>query len=307
MIESINLTKKYGDAVALENISFKVERGVLGVCGASGSGKSSLLAIIAGALPYSSGEITINEKTPSKKNCGYLMEENPMFGDMTTLEFLTFIGESKKVPFEKLYRQIKEVIELCELEDIKDTPIAALNASRKKMIGLAQTLLGNPKTIVLDEPFAGMGRHELSTAKTIIKMLGEIKTVIISSSIPSDISDVCTELVLLSSGKLVACGSLEELAAAVDNISAFELTVTKNIKNVLSALVELDGVSECIVLPDSTFSASHVKIICNGRENIKQAILDTLTANAADSSEITATTITLDDLCISLANAQEER
>ena len=307
MIESINLTKKYGDVTALEDVSFEIERGVLGVCGARGAGKSSLLAIVAGALPYSSGEITVNGSAPSKKNCGYLMEENPMLGDMTTFEFLTFIGESKKIPFEKLYRQIKEVIELCELEDIKDMPIAALNASRKKMIGIAQTLLGNPKTIVLDEPFAGMGRRELSIAKSIIKMLGEIKTVIISSSIPSDISDVCTELVLLSSGKLVACGSLEELTAAVDNINAFEITVTKNIKKALSALVELDGISECIVLPDSTFSSSHIKIVCDGRENIKKAILDTLLTNESEASELTATTITLDDLCISLANAQEEK
>lgn len=307
MIESINLTKKYGDVTALENISFTAESGVLGVCGARGSGKSSLLAIIAGALPSSSGEFTVNESSPSKKNCGYLMEENPMFSDMTVSEFLTFIGESKKVPFEKLYRQIKEVIDLCELDEIKDMPIFALKTGDKKMVGIAQTLLGNPQTIVLDEPFVGMTRRELPTAKAIIKMLGEIKTVVLSSSLPTDISDVCSDLILLSSGKLVACDTVENLTAAVGDICAFELTLTKNIKNTLSALVALDGVSECIVLPDSTKTTSHIKIVCDGRANMKEAILNTLKENEVSAANVISAKITLDDLCVSLDSAKEDK
>ena len=307
MIESIDLTKKYGDVTALDNVSFTVKTGVLGVCGARGSGKSTLLAIIAGALPYSSGELSVNENAPSALRSGYLMEENPIFSDMTVTEFLTFIGESKKIPYEKLYRQIKEVIDLCELDEIKDMPIFALRSGDKKMVGLAQTLLGNPKTIVLDEPFAGMSRRDLSTAKAIIKMLGEIKTVVISSSFPTDISDVCSDMIILSSGKLVACDSVENLKAAVSGVRALELNVTKNIKNTLAALVELDGVSECIVLPDSTFASAHVKIVCDGQINVKEAVLGAIKENDSAASNVTETSLTLDDLCVSLDNAQEER
>jgi ABC-2 type transport system ATP-binding protein len=307
LIESINLTKKYGNVTALENVSFTAERGVLGVCGARGAGKSSLLAIIAGALPYSSGELTVNGDDPAPNSCGYLMEENPMFKDMSVSEFLVFIGESKKIQYEKLYRQIKEVIDLCELDEIKDMPISAIKTGDKKMVGIASSLLGNPKLIVLDEPFAGMTRRELSTAKAIIKMLGDIKTVVISSSFPTDISDVCSDIILLSSGKLVACDSVENLNAAVNDICAFELKLTKNIENTLSALLSLDGVSECIVLPDSTKTSSHVKVVCDESINIKETILDTLKANEADVFDISTTKITLDDLCVSLDNAQEDK
>ena len=307
MIESINLTKKYGDVTALENVSFKTEHGVLGICGARGAGKSTLLAIIAGVLPSSSGELTVNGDATTKKSCGYLMEENPMFSDMTVSEFLVFIGESKKIPYEKLYRQIKEVIDLCELDEIKDMPISALKTGDKKMVGIASTLLGNPQMIVLDEPFAGMTRRELPTAKAIIRMLGEIKTVVLSSSFPTDISDVCSDLILLSSGKLVACDSVENLSAAVCDIPAFELTLTKNIEKTLSDLVSVDGVSECIVLPDSTKTASHIKIVCDDRSDMKEAILDVLKANDASVSDVSTTQITLDDLCVSLDNAQEDK
>ena len=307
MIESINLTKKYGDVTALEDVSFTADRGVLGVCGARGAGKSSLLAIIAGALPYSSGEITVNEYAPNPKGCGYLMEENPMFEDMSVSEFLMFIGESKKVPYEKLYRQIKEVIELCDLDAIKDAPISALKSGSKKMVGIASTLLGNPQTIVLDEPFAGMTRRELPTAKAIIKMLGEIKTVVLSSSFPTDIADVCSSIILLSSGKLVAYDTVENLNAAVSNVCAYELTLTKNTNNILSALVSLDGVSDCVVLPDSTLITAHIKVIHDGCTGMKESILEILKANDAPTHDLASTEITLDDLCVSLDNAQEDK
>ena len=207
MIEIKNLSKKFGDLTVLDNVSLNAE-GILGVCGDAGSGKSTLLGIIAGVIPATEGQILINERelpvepVAMSKAVGYLVQGSPVFSELTTYQFLTFIGEAKKIPKEKLFRQIDEVIELAELTRVKDVYITHLSQSDRKIIGIAQTLLGNPKIVVLDEPFADLDAGASSTMKAIIKMLGEIKTVVISSKAPSDISSVCDSIVVLSGGRI---------------------------------------------------------------------------------------------------------
>ncbi len=207
MIEIKNLSKKFGDLTVLDNVSLKAE-GVLGICGDAGSGKSTLLGIIAGVIPATEGQILINEKelplepVALSKAAGYLVQGSPVFSELTVYQFLMFIGEAKKIPAQKLFRQIDEVIELAELTRIKDVYITHLSQSDRKITGIAQTLLGNPKIVVLDEPFADLDAGASSTMKAIIKMLGEIKTVVISSKNPSDISSVCDEIVVLSGGRI---------------------------------------------------------------------------------------------------------
>ena len=208
MIEIKNLSKKFGDLTVLDNVSLKAE-GVLGICGDSGSGKSTLLSVIAGVIPATEGQILINEKKLPEdpfalsKAVGYLVQGSPIFSELTVSQFLTFIGEAKKIPAQKLFRQIDEVIELTELTRVKDVYITHLPLSDRKIIGIAQTLLGNPKVVVLDEPFSDLDAGAISTMKAIIKMLGEIKTVVISSKSPSVISSICDNIVVLSNGRIL--------------------------------------------------------------------------------------------------------
>ncbi len=207
MIEIQNLSKKFGDVTVLDNISLTAE-GVLGICGDAGSGKSTLLRIIAGTIPATDGQILIGGKElPSEpvrlsKAVGYLTQGAPAFCEFTVYEFLSFIGQAKKIPEEKLFRQIDEVLDLAELSDVKDVYIEHLMPSKRKILGIAGTLLGNPKVVILDEPFVGLDSQEFSAMKAIIKMLGEIKTVVISSKNPSSIAAVCTRTVVLSDGHI---------------------------------------------------------------------------------------------------------
>ena len=218
MIEIQNLSKKFGELTVLNDVSFKLDGGVLGVCGENGSGKSTLLSIIAGVLPASEGKVLLFDSELPKdaisraKLVGYLDENAPIFKEMTPCEFLMFVGEAKKIPYEKLFKQVNEVIELTELTEVKDTYIEHLTLGQRKILGIAQTLLGNPKVVVLDTPFLGLNARELSTIKAIIKMLGEIKTVVISSRTNALISDICSKIVLLQNGELVAFASPDELA-----------------------------------------------------------------------------------------------
>ena len=210
MIEIQNLSKKFGDVTALSNVSLQAYGGVLGVCGKAGSGKSTLLGIIAGILPSSCGEVSVlGAAIPSDpfarcKLVGYLNENAPVFKEMTPCEFLMFIGESKKIPYEKLFKQVTEVIELTNLYDVKDTYIEHLTYGERKILSIAATLLGNPKVIVLDSPLLGLSAREAKTIKAIIKMLGEIKTVVISSRSVKEIADISSKIALLKNGELVA-------------------------------------------------------------------------------------------------------
>ena len=212
MIEIQNLSKKFGDVTVLDNISLTAQ-GVLGICGNAGTGKSTLLGMIAGVIPATEGQILIDGKAlpvePDRlsRAVGYLGADAPAFCELTVYEFLAFIGQAKKIPEEKLLRQIDEVIDLAEISQIKDVYVEHLTLSQRKIVGIAGTLLGNPKVVVLDDPFAGIDPGALSTIRAIVKMLGEIKTVVISSKNPSDIAAVCDCTVVLPDNSATECDS----------------------------------------------------------------------------------------------------
>lgn len=226
MIEIKNLSKKFGDTTVLDDISLSAN-GVLGICGGAGSGKSTLLGIIAGTIPATAGEVLIDGKAlPSdpfklSKSVGYLAAGAPAFSEFTVYEFLCFVGQAKKITEEKLLRQIDEVIELTELSKIKDVYIEHLSLSQRKIVGIAQALLGNPKVVVLDDPFAGIDSEALTTMKAIVKMLGDIKTVVISSRKQSDIASVCSDVFVLPSKQIeveesIDIASIEESIDVAD-------------------------------------------------------------------------------------------
>ena len=206
MIEIKSLSKKFGDVTVIDNVSIAAD-GVLGICGNTASGKSTLLGIIAGFVPASEGQVLINgEKLPNDplriaKAVGYMPEGAPAFSHLTVSEFLAFVGQAKKINEEKLFRQIDEVIELAELTRIKDVYIQHLTPSERKILGIAAALLGNPKIVILDEPFSDLDAHSLSIMKAIIKMLGEIKTVVISAKNQSELCGICNNIITLSSNQ----------------------------------------------------------------------------------------------------------
>ncbi len=222
MIEIKSLTKTFGEKTVLSDLSLSFpQSGVFGICGPKDSGKTVLLDILAGVSPASAGEILVdgNKLTAAQlqnRICiGYMSEYAPLIDEMSPYEFLEFIGEAKRIPDEKLYRQIGELFELVDISDIKDKPIITLTKSQKKLISFAQTLLGNPSLVILDEPFAGMSRAEASNLKSIIKMLGGIKCVIIASRSASDLEDICSEITPLAT---------EETGEAVEEIAETQET-----------------------------------------------------------------------------------
>lgn len=218
MIEVKNLTKKYGNHIAVSDLNFKIGgHKIYGLLGPNGAGKSTTMNMMTGCLSATEGTVKINgfdiykDPVRAKRMIGYLPEIPPLYTDMTPDEYLVFVARAKGVPYDQLFRQVAEVIDLTGLGAMKKRLIRSLSKGYKQRVGLAMAMLGNPDIIILDEPTVGLDPRQLIEVRDLIRDLGKSRTVIISSHILSEISEVCEHVLILSEGRLVANDTLESL------------------------------------------------------------------------------------------------
>ena len=220
MIEVKNLVKRYGDHVAVNNLSFTVEEGqIYGFLGPNGAGKSTTMNIITGYLASTEGEVLINghnileEPEEAKKCIGYLPEQPPLYPEMTVQEYLDFAAELKGVKKAERKEQVCSAARRTGLEKVLPRLIRSLSKGYRQRVGIAQALLGSPKLIILDEPTVGLDPAQVIEIRKLIRELGQAHTVILSSHILSEVQAVCQQVLILSKGRLAASGSLQELTA----------------------------------------------------------------------------------------------
>lgn len=249
MIEVKNLVKKYGDHTAVNNISFTVEKGkIYGLLGPNGAGKSTTMNIVTGCLAASEGSVTVDghdifeDPKAAKKCIGYLPENPPLYGDMTPLEYLTFVAEAKKVKSGYLGSQVREVMEITGLTDMKDRLIRNLSKGYRQRVGIAQAMLGEPDVIILDEPTVGLDPKQILEIRELIRKLGETKTVILSSHILAEISAVCERVMIISHGNLVANDTIEHLEEIANRSNKLRITVRGDSEAVKARLETIEGV-----------------------------------------------------------------
>ena len=243
MIEIKNLVKKYGNHVAVDDISFTLEPGkIYGFLGPNGAGKSTTMNMITGYIGNTSGSIVINghdifsDPEEAKACIGYLPELPPLYVDMTVMEYLQFVAELKKVPKEEREEAIAKSIQMTKLEDVAERMIKNLSKGYKQRVGLAQAILGFPEIIILDEPTVGLDPMQIIEIRELIKELGKEHTVILSSHILSEIEAVCDYVFIISKGKLVASDTTENL---LKNMSQKDETAELVIKGTLAEVEKL--------------------------------------------------------------------
>ena len=256
MIEVNNLTKFYGDHKAVDNISFSVKDGtVCGFCGPNGAGKSTTMNIMTGCLSATSGTVTIGgydifeHPMEAKKLIGYLPEQPPLYLEETPREYLRFIAEAKKVPRERLADEVERVMKETQISDVADRLIKNLSKGYKQRVGIAQTLLGSPKVIILDEPTVGLDPRQITEIRELIQQLGKDHTVILSSHILSEVQAVCQTILIISKGKLVACDSPENLERLFAGTATVNLVVEAQEKNIRGILQDISGLVEIHTKP----------------------------------------------------------
>ncbi len=228
MIEVSNLVKKYGDHTAVDHLSFQIEKGkIYGFLGPNGAGKSTTMNMITGYIASTEGKVMIDghdileEPEAAKKCIGYLPEMPPLYFDMTVLEYMKYAADLKKIPRNQKDKQIKEVMDMVKITDMKDRLIKNLSKGYRQRVGLAQAILGYPEVIILDEPTVGLDPKQIIEIRDLIKSLKQKHTVILSSHILSEVRAVCDYVLIISHGKLVASDApdnLERLAAGSNSL-----------------------------------------------------------------------------------------
>ncbi len=249
MIEVKNLVKKYGDHLAVDNISFTVEKGqIYGFLGPNGAGKSTTMNIITGCLSATSGEVLINghdiltDALKAKKSIGYLPEQPPLYTDMTPVEYLSFVGSLKGIKKKQLKDAVSSVIEKTGLTEVKDRLIKNLSKGYKQRVGLAQAILGDPEVIILDEPTVGLDPAQIVEIRNVIKSLAGEHTVIFSSHILSEVSEICNRILIISGGKIVAENTPENLEAGIVSNDVINVSVKGSTENIKKAICGIEAV-----------------------------------------------------------------
>ena len=248
MIEVRNLTKRYGDKLAVNDISFTVEDGeILGFLGPNGAGKSTTMNMLTGYISSTSGQALINgvdileDPIKAKENIGYLPELPPLYQDMTVKAYLNFVYDLKKC---KLPRKahLRDVCDLCKVTDVQNRIIKHLSKGYRQRVGMAQALVGNPKVLILDGPTVGLDPKQILEIRTLIKKLGKNHTVILSSHILPEIQAVCDRIIIINKGVVVANDTTDNLSKNITTDHRLTLRVEGKKDEIIKALRNIEGI-----------------------------------------------------------------
>ncbi|MDE7312449.1 MAG: ATP-binding cassette domain-containing protein [Eubacterium sp.] len=254
MIQISHLTKKYGDHVAVSDLTLHMEPGkIYGFLGPNGAGKSTTMNVITGYIGAEEGTVEIHgfdilkQPEEARKCVGYLPELPPLYMEMTVAEYLTFAAELKKLPKEKKRQYIAEVMELTKITDMKNRLIRNLSKGYRQRVGLAQAVLGYPPVIILDEPTVGLDPQQIIDIRELIKSLGRRHTVILSSHILTEVKEVCEHIFILSKGRLAASDTTENLLRRMSKEQEVSLLLKGEQETVTHVLQQIEGIGSLSV------------------------------------------------------------
>ena len=314
MIKVTNLCKLYGDNVALDDVSFEVEKGhIYGLLGPNGAGKSTTMNIITGYIAPTAGEVSINghvlgqETREAKKCIGYLPEIPPLYPDMMVKEYLDFVASIKNIPKPERAAEVTSAMEKTGLNDVSGRLIRNLSKGYKQRVGIAQAILGSPEIIILDEPTVGLDPQQIIEIRELIRSFKESHTVILSSHILTEIAAVCDDVLMIAHGRVVAHDTTDHLVSNAENKErTFEITVKgeqARIREVLESLTETvtnpvfisENDGKCIytfgtqreddIREDVSFALSDARLLVLSMNEEKKSLEDTYLAIMKESDE----------------------
>ena len=312
MIEVRNLVKKYGDHVAVDDLTFTVEDGqIYGFLGPNGAGKSSTLNIITGCLAATSGEVLIDghdiykDARAAKACIGYLPEQPPLYPDMTSREYLEFVAEMKGIRKKDRAQSVRDVMEKTALSDVQNRLIKNLSKGYKQRVGLAQAILGDPKVVILDEPTVGLDPAQIIEIRGMIKSLAESHTVIFSSHILSEVSEICTRILIMSDGRIVAEDTPENLESRFVSTPVLSVSIKGAPEAVRTALDSLDGVTDAQIT-DGENGTTDVVLTCEKGVDIKEPLALAMLQNGCLILRLEESRASLEDVFMELISQQPE-
>ena len=309
MIQVKNLTKKYGDHVAVSNLSFTVEQGqIYGFLGPNGAGKSTTMNIMTGYLAATEGDVVINghnildEPEEAKKCIGFLPEQPPVYGDMTVNEYLNYAAELKKIPKDEMEEAINKSVDIARISEVRNRLIKNLSKGFRQRVGMAQAVLGMPPVIILDEPTVGMDPKQIIEIRDTIRSLGKEHTVILSSHILAEVAAICDHIMIISHGKLVASDTPENLSRMLDEFNTLELRVKGTRNQIQPVLSGIKNIEEVTINPSEEAGAVDASIHAVKGADIREEIFEAMAKTNHPILEMYTQRISLEDIFLKLTS-----
>ncbi len=314
MIEVKNVTKKYGNFLAVDNISFTVKDGeVVGFLGPNGAGKSTTMNMITGFIEPTEGTIIVNGydvlKKPisAKKQIGYMPEGVPLYSDLTVKEFVTYMAELKKVPRKEKKEKVEKALEQTGIKDVEKKLIRNLSRGYKQRVSLAGALIGDPEVIILDEPTVGLDPKQITEIRKLIKDLGKEHTVILSSHILSEVSQICERVIIINKGRIIAIDTPENLEKKTQEKNVLLLTVEDKNNYMKNLQKDLPEMLECKLIKNNDDGTMQYMIKSDADIDLRKNLFDILPKNNVTIFELKKAEKSLEDAFITLVDENTEK
>jgi ABC-2 type transport system ATP-binding protein len=309
MIEVQHLTKTYGTKVALQDVSFSAERGeILGLLGPNGAGKSTTMRILTGYLPPTSGTARIagfdvlEESIEVRRRIGYLPESVPLYSDMTVRAYLDFVARAKQV--EQRRESIDWAMEAARVDHVADTIIGRLSKGYRQRVGLAQSLLGDPEVLILDEPTVGLDPNQIIETRQLIKDLGGDRTIVLSTHILPEVSMVCNKVVIINRGVVVAVDTPDALTRRMMGTDRISLAVRGPAIDIERRLHKVRGVLAVSITP-ATDGVVQVVVDAEPGRDIREQLAASVVGAGWGLKELRSQGLSLEDIFLQLTTAEE--
>jgi len=306
VIEVQHLTKRYGRLTAVEDVSFRVERGeILGFLGPNGAGKTTTMRILTGYIPATDGKATVagfdvfDQPIEAKRRTGYLPESPPLYPDMTVGEYLTFVAKVKGVASNERKSRIGSVMERTRIADMAKRHCGKLSKGYKQRVGIAQALIHNPDVLILDEPTAGLDPKQIIETRQLIKELAGDHTIVLSTHILPEVSQTCQRVVIINKGKVVAVDTPDNLTSRLRGAETMYVEIDAGGASVAPVLAQVGGVTK-VSQADANGAAVGYEVESEHGHDVRRELARTVVSNGWGLLELRPMRVSLEDVFLSL-------
>ncbi len=306
MIEVQHLTKRYGPTTAVDDVSFRVERGeVLGFLGPNGAGKTTTMRVLTGYMPPSEGKAIVagydvfTQPIEAKRRTGYLPETPPLYPEMTVRDYLMFVARIKGVPRADRKARVNTVMERTRVADMANRHCSKLSKGYRQRVGLAQALMHNPDVLILDEPTAGLDPKQIIETRQLIKDLGGDHTVILSTHILPEVSQTCHRVVIINKGRVVAVDTPENLTARLRGSETMFVQVDGGGADVKAAIETVPGVTQ-VALADTRGSIASLEVNSETGRDVRRELASAIVGQGWGLLELRPLRMSLEEIFLHL-------
>jgi ABC-2 type transport system ATP-binding protein len=306
-----NLTKRYASKVAIDGVSFQVEKGeILGFLGPNGAGKTTTMRMITGYMPASGGTIKVDgydvadQPLEVRRRIGYLPENPPLYTEMKVYSYLQFVGKLKGVASSGLNDEVHRVMENVNITDVQNRIISKLSKGYKQRVGIAQAMLNDPPILILDEPTIGLDPKQIHEVRDLVKGLAGNHTVVLSTHILPEVEQTCHRVIIIDKGKIVAVDTPQNLRSQIQGAARIFVEVDGPGADVLSAVKALPGVANAQLVSEEG-SRSRLQIESETGRDIRVDVARTMVNKGWGLLELRSENLSLEDIFIKLTTAEE--